>query len=159
MMPSKVERLKTIKSIISKEKIETQDELLGRLKDKGYVVTQATLSRDLNELKVAKIKDSSDKSIYVLPEKIISSTPVPSSPKNALDGFISLELSKNIGVIKTIPAFSHTIASAIDYANIPEVLGTLAGNDIVIIVFAEDVTHEQAVGALKRDLPAFKEYI
>lgn len=136
-MENKSQRLADIKTIIQTEHVTSQDSLLQNLISKGYHITQATLSRDLKLLKVAKMPDGAGSYRYVLPNAITSQHIKNSSDKKTMDGFLSIEFSGNLGVIKTIPAFSHTVASAIDSSEINSILGTIAGNDTIICVIRE----------------------
>lgn len=136
-MENKSQRLADIKTIIQNEQVTSQETLLNKLVSLGYHLTQATLSRDLKLLKVAKMPDGSGSYRYVLPNAITSQDIKNSSDRKTMDGFLSIEFSGNIGVIKTIPAFSHTVALAMDHSEIKSVVGTIAGNDTIIFVVRE----------------------
>jgi len=152
LMENKSQRLAEIKRIIQSEHVTSQDELLQKLISQGYLITQATLSRDLKLLKVAKMPDGGGSYRYVLPNAI-TSVHISSSSKQTMDGFLSIEFSGNIGVIKTVPAFSHTVASAIDAADVTSILGTLAGNDTVLLVTREGFTSSDVKQALLKEFP------
>lgn len=152
-MEQRSQRLSDIKKIIQTEQVSSQDNLLKNLISKGYHITQATLSRDLKLLKVAKMPDASGIYRYVLPQNIEQHDIISSSDKTSVDGFLSIEFSGNIGVINTIPAFSHTIASAIDNANMESIAGTLAGNDTIIFVIREDHNPNNVRKELSKKFP------
>lgn len=127
-MKKKRERLDAIKEIILKSRISNQDELLGPLQSRGFDITQATLSRDLKQLKIAKVPDSDGKYIYVLPktDSIGNAIQYPTDDgglQNDLGGFVSINFSQNIAVIKTTPGFAGSIAYDIDFGHSPEIFG------------------------------------
>jgi transcriptional regulator of arginine metabolism len=151
-MDTKSQRLATIKRIIQTTHITSQEELLQQLISLGFHITQATLSRDLKLLKVAKMPDGQGSYRYALPNAatLVSNS---TSGKHALDGFLSLEFSGNMGVIKTIPAFSHTVASAIDSADLNAIAGTLAGNDTIFFVVRQGYSPDDVKQALRKEFP------
>jgi transcriptional regulator of arginine metabolism len=151
-MDNKSQRLATIKRIIQTTHITSQEELLQNLISLDFHITQATLSRDLKFLKVAKMPDGQGSYRYHLPDAT-SQVNLSSSGIHSLDGFLSLEFSGNMGVIKTIPAFSHTIASAIDSANPDSIAGTLAGNDTIFFVIRQGYTPDDVKQALRKEFP------
>ena len=152
-MDNKSQRLAEIKKIIQNEQVNSQDELLKNLNSIGFHVTQATLSRDLKLLKVAKMPDNQGSYRYVLPNMQAAVQHSISSDKHSLEGFISIEISGNIGVINTIPAFSHTISSTIDACKFPAIAGTLAGNDTILFAVREGYTSKDVKDALLKEFP------
>jgi len=152
-MDNKSLRLAAIKKIIQNEHVTSQDDLLKILISKGFHLTQATLSRDLKLLKVAKMPGSDGTYRYVLPTAMASGSMNFKAGINSLEGFLSIEFSGNAGVIKTVPAFSHTIASSIDEANIKAIAGTLAGNDTILFVVREGYTPKQVKESLSKEFP------
>ncbi|HAF30288.1 MAG TPA: hypothetical protein DCG75_14700 [Bacteroidales bacterium] len=152
---NKENRLNTIRQIITNQKIRSQEEILSRLTDLGFELTQATLSRDLKQLNVGRIP-SKNGFTYVISDDIVNS-----QKKNQFSpiayGFLALEFSGNMVIIKTLPAYSHTIADAIDKAELNEVLGTIAGNDTVFAVLREGVASDQFIQAIVGALPELKE--
>ncbi len=162
-MKKKRERLDSIKEIILKSRISNQDELLGPLQSRGFDITQATLSRDLKQLKIAKVPDSDGKYIYVLPktDSIGNAIQYPTDDgglQNDLGGFVSINFSQNIAVIKTTPGFAGSIAYDIDFGHSPEILGTIAGDDTIMVVLQEGITHKKAYDILARYIPALRPY-
>ena len=136
-MKSKKNRLETLRLIISSQEMGNQEELLAALRKEGYVVTQATLSRDLKQLKVAKAATMRGNYIYVLPNVTMYkrvSTPAQVKEMMQVPGFLSIHFSGNMGVIKTRPGYASSIAYNIDASHISCILGTIAGDDTIFIV-------------------------
>ena len=130
-MKVKNDRLEALRMIISSQELGSQDELLDALKKEGFQLTQATLSRDLKQLKVAKA--------------VREMMQVP--------GFLSIHFSGNMGVIKTRPGYASSIAYNIDNSHINEILGTIAGDDTIFIVIKQGVTTEEVIEALSEVVP------
>lgn len=155
-MRIKKDRLETLRMIISSREMGSQEELLAALQEEGFKLTQATLSRDLKQLKVAKAASMGGNYVYVLPNvamyKRVSS---PSQVKEMMQvpGFISINFSGNIGVIKTRPGYASSIAYNIDASNIPYILGTIAGDDTILIVCTENASEHDVVAALSKVVP------
>lgn len=151
-MKKKTNRLDTIKMLISSREICSQDELLNYLKKEGLGVTQATLSRDLKQLKVAKASSMTGKYAYVLPNSTVyRRLPDNDSPVREMmkfTGFVSINFSHNIAVIRTRPGYASSLAYDIDNHNLNEIVGTIAGDDTIMLVIREDATHEQVRQAL-----------
>lgn len=144
-MSTKSSRLDTIKLIISSREISSQDELLKALAVEGFKLTQATLSRDLKQLKVAKAASSSGNFVYVLPNNTMyRRVKEHHSIKEmmSMNGLVSLQFSGNIAVIKTRPGYASSLAYDIDNANIPQIIGTIAGDDTIMIVLEENCSKE-----------------
>jgi transcriptional regulator of arginine metabolism len=150
-MKVKDNRLDAIKMIISSKEINNQEELLAELRNVGFQLTQATLSRDLKQLKVAKAASMNGQYVYVLPNETMYKRvrkPVSVIEMLKQPGFLSISFSGNLGVIKTRPGYASSIAYNIDNSNIPEILGTIAGDDTIFIVAKEGVDREQLAVAL-----------
>ena len=152
-MRNKLNRQEAIFRLISKGKAANQDTLLGLLRNEGYECTQATLSRDLHEMKVVKIPAEDKGYVYALaPGKKVTS--LKNSRINHLaDGFLNVQVSGNILVITTLPGYASSIALAVDHAGIPELLGTIAGDDTIFAVLKENVTKEEIKHVLMKTLP------
>lgn len=151
-MKNKTNRLDTIKMLISSREICSQEELLDYLKKEGLGVTQATLSRDLKQLKVAKASSMTGKYAYVLPNSTVyRRLPENNSPVREMmkyTGFISINFSHNIAVVRTRPGYASSLAYDIDNHNLDEIVGTIAGDDTIMLVIREGATHEQVRQAL-----------
>lgn len=151
-MKNKTNRLDTIKMLISSREICSQEELLDYLKKEGMGVTQATLSRDLKQLKVAKASSMTGKYVYVLPNSTVYRR-LPNNEKTVNEmmkftGFISIQFSHNIAVIRTRPGYASSLAYDIDNHDLDEILGTIAGDDTIMLVIREGVSHDQVRHAL-----------
>ena len=150
-MRFKNDRLEAIKLLISSQEIGSQKELLEALEAEGFIVTQATLSRDLKQLKVAKAASMNGRYVYVLPNETMYrrvQKPLPAREMMLTPGFLSIQFSGNIGVIKTRPGYASSIADNIDNSNIPEILGTIAGDDTIMIVVKEGVQEFEIIDLL-----------
>ena len=150
-MKEKNNRLEALRLIISSQQLGSQEELLNALMREGYQLTQATLSRDLKQLKVAKASTLSGNYIYVLPnETMYKRVSTASSLREMMQvpGFISINFSGNMGVIKTRPGYASSIAWNIDRSDIPQIMGTIAGDDTIFIVTREGSSHQEVIDAL-----------
>lgn len=147
-----------ITKIIHDERVSSQEDLLEILRSKGYELTQATLSRDLKQLRVIKMPDEEGFYRYSLPPDTDSKPGAEQAePRHALEGFLSVEFSGNLAVIRTVPAYSHAIASAIDANEFSSVAGTVAGNDTIMVVLREGCGPEAFKEALLGTYPGLKE--
>ena len=126
----KVNRHNKIIEIINKYDIETQEELADYLNREGYNVTQATVSRDIRELKLTKVNSANGQK-YALINK---SEPVMQEKYNWIlkDGFVSVDMAQNILVIKTVSGMAMAVAAALDAMEFNEVVGTIAGDDTIM---------------------------
>ena len=153
-MKKKANRLDAIKMIISSKEVGSQEELLQELGQEGFELTQATLSRDLKQLKVAKATNASGK--YVLPAsplyRRVSDTHLTASAVHQA-GALSVKFSGNLAVVHTLPGHASHIAYDIDNKRFEEILGTLAGDDTIILVLAEGVSSELALRRLAEVIP------
>lgn len=152
-MKERHNRLAVLKEIIKKNKIDNQDMLLQMLKEEGFEVTQATLSRDLKMLKVGKISDGWHGYYYSLPEGELSNDSEQSLVEDVRRGVVSMEFSGNMGVIKTKSGHASAVAYALDNLGIPEILGTLAGDDTIFVLLREGMTKEDLREDFIRKVP------
>ena len=155
-MKVKSNRMELLKMLISSKEMSSQEELLNALAVEGYNITQATLSRDLKQLKVAKAATMSGKYVYVLPnETMYRRVSKAASMKEMLQstGFRSINFSGNMGVIKTRPGYASSIAYNIDNSDIPQILGTIAGDDTIFIVKSVGVSNDEIIEGLRQVLP------
>lgn len=158
-MKVKNDRLEALRLIISSQELGSQDELLVALKKEGFQLTQATLSRDLKQLKVAKAASMNGNYMYVLPnETMYKRVNTPNSIREMMKapGFLSINFSGNMGVIKTRPGYASSIAWNIDNSNIPYILGTIAGDDTIFIVIKEGISYQEVIDALSEFVPEIK---
>jgi transcriptional regulator of arginine metabolism len=143
-MKNKRNRLQIITELLRSTVVGSQEELLNLLAERKLNVTQATLSRDLKLLKVAKTPLTNGTYKYVLPP--ITKTISPQGTFNHLTSHgavLSIEFSGNLAVMKTKPGYASAIAWDIDNKGSIEILGTIAGDDTILIIPREGVTREQ----------------
>ena len=155
-MKVKNNRLEALRLIMSSQQLGSQDELLNALQKEGFKLTQATLSRDLKQLKVAKAASMSGNYVYVLPNETMYkrvSTPNSIREMMKVPGFVSINFSGNMGVIKTRPGYASSIAWNIDNSDIPEIIGTIAGDDTIFIVTKEGVSSQEVIESLSDVVP------
>ncbi len=127
----KMERRSKIIELIGKYQIETQEELGERLEEAGFPVTQATISRDIRELKLTKVSvDGVHQKYTLLQEK--ETNLYHKYVRVLQDGFLWMDQAENILVIKTISGMAMAIAAAIDNLEVPGVVGTIAGDDTLM---------------------------
>lgn len=142
--------------IISSRELGSQDELLEALQNEGFKLTQATLSRDLKQLKVAKAATMNGNYVYVLPNVTMYkrvSTPNQIKEMLQVPGFQSINFSGNMGVIKTRPGYASSIAYNIDNNNLQNIIGTIAGDDTIFIVIKQGVTEDDVISELSQVVP------
>ncbi len=154
-MKDRSARLRIIRHLIKNDRIESQESLLSRLEGEGFTLTQATLSRDLKLLKVGKVSDGS-RSVYVLPDEDSHKESIRNYLRDVKRGWISVDFSGNIAVVSTLAGHANSVAFALDRMEIPEILGTVAGDDTVILVLRESVSREAAVSAFRSRFPGLE---
>lgn len=156
-MKNRVQRQLEIRKIISKGNVRSQEEILTVLKAKGFQITQATLSRDLKFLQVAKIPHPLSGYVYAAPgEEQKEIKPGRTADSFLVDGFKGLEFSGNLAVMRTLPGYASTIAAVIDGARQWEIIGTVAGDDTILIVRREGTTAADLTNALVAIIPKLK---
>lgn len=150
-------RLKAIRKLIKANRIESQEELLSLLISEGYDLTQATLSRDLKLLKVGKIADGHDGYVYTLPTEEENHESEHIFVQDFLRGYISIECSKNIVVIKTFPGHASPVCNALDNMNFEEILGTVAGENCMFACLKDGVSSADFLKKLKEKIPELED--
>ena len=129
----KSDRQNAMLELISRQEIETQEEMITKLRELGYEVTQATVSRDIRDLKLTKTLTARGTYRYVRNNAHHHANAVKLN--NAVsDSITSIDYSANIVVLKTYPGLAMAVASGIDAMNIPNVLGCIGGDDTIMIV-------------------------
>ncbi len=127
----KLERHSKIVELIGKYEIGTQEELAQRLNEAGFNVTQATVSRDIRELKLTKVQAENGKQKYV-----VLAAPKGTSAIKYIrilkDGFVSMDMAQNILVIKTVSGMAMAVAAALDAIQLHEIVGCIAGDDTIM---------------------------
>lgn len=156
-MKIKAQRLIAIKQLIASRKVSSQEELVVLLEGEGYKITQATLSRDLKYLKVAKVPDAETGYKYVVPETTQKQDEPVSHEEFPVSGVESIEFSGHLAIMKTRPGFANGIASVIDSHGPYEILGTIAGDDTIMLISREGVSKSDVINALSLFMPGLKE--
>lgn len=141
-------RQTAILSIIEQNDIETQEELAGKLKEMGIVVTQATVSRDIKELRLLKVLSGSggykyataDKAEHGLSERFV---------RMFKDSVLSINFAGNIVVIKTLAGSANAAAEAIDSMHLPEILGTMAGDNTILVIVQNEAEAAEAANRFR----------
>jgi len=152
-----VARQARIVELVSQEQVHSQSELLALLEAEGIETTQATLSRDLDELGAVKLRGAGGVPVYVIPDD--------GSPVRGIEGgtgrlsrllaelLVSADASGNLAVLRTPPGGAHYLASALDRAALHDVVGTIAGDDTLMVVAREPLTGAQLVARLRELQP------
>jgi transcriptional regulator of arginine metabolism len=149
-MNQKTQRFATIRKIIRNELISSQEELIARLRECGVEITQSTLSRDLKYMNVAKVPHKDKGYIYVLPNTVQHDANVSS---NISDNITSLTFSGNLGILKTKSGYASAISVPIDNLDSPDILGTIAGDNTVLLILREEANRGQIIESLVRIFP------
>ncbi len=151
---NRTRRLLEISRIIKNHKISNQEELLSMLNQKGFKYTQATLSRDLKLLKAGKVADNEKGYIYVLPGEKEDKFSGEEMKDTVNRGFLSIDYSGNMVIIKTLPGFAGGIALRIDRMKAFEILGTIAGDDTILVISREGIGRQEVHRVLTTEIPA-----
>lgn len=148
----KVTRHKKIIELISQYDIETQEELAQRLNDAGYNVTQATISRDIRELKLTKMSMGQKQKYVLIQNK--SSDLDEKYIRILRDGFTSMDMAQNILVVKTVSGMAMAVAAALDALNLDEIVGCIAGDDTIMCAIRSVEDTHKVIAKLNRILDA-----
>ncbi|MGP1378552.1 arginine repressor [Prevotella veroralis] len=155
-MKVKNSRLEALKMLISSMELSSQEEVLRALKTEGFQLTQATLSRDLKQLKVAKAASMNGKYVYILPNETMYkrvTTPRKATEMLQRSGYISVKISGQLAIVKTRPGYASAIAYDIDASDSDLILGTIAGDDTIFVAIREGVTRGQILRVLSYVIP------
>jgi len=138
---SKIQRHIKIRELITENEIETQDDLVDRLKNMGYNVTQATISRDIKELRLVKVPATNETYKYSLPadQKF---NPLNKLKRLIMDAFVKIDHASHFIVLKTLPGNAHAIGVLIDNLDWEEIMGTICGDDTCLIICKTDTDAE-----------------
>ncbi len=147
-------RLQVIRMIVTSQHVESQEELLIELDKAGFPCGQATLSRDLKQLRISKVRGRNGHSVYALPREG-QFQPVPTQVEINNTKW-RIQSSNNLLVIHTPPGHAGMVAYDIDSAENPMVLGSVAGDDTVLVILAENADREEAIYQMKRIIPQLK---
>ncbi|MBG9793551.1 arginine repressor [Paenibacillus dendritiformis] len=137
-----------IREIIMNNEIETQDELVDALRSAGYHVTQATVSRDMKELHLIKVPMKDGRYKYSLPVDQ-RFNPAQKLKRSLLDNFISIDSTENLVVIKCLPGTANAIAVLMDNIEWPEIMGTVCGDDTILIICRTKKESDQVVAQIE----------
>ena len=152
-MNQKTHRLSVIRKIIRSEYISSQEELIARLRECGVEITQSTLSRDLKYMNVAKVPHKDKGYIYVLPNTVQHDANVSS---NISDNITDIAFSGNICVISTKPGYASAISVPIDNKGISEILGTIAGDNTILLILRDGFDMESLMEQLYMLFPSLR---
>ncbi len=133
----KATRQEEILKLVSEEAIQTQDELITRLRQLGYGVTQATVSRDIRQLKLTKVMTADGVYRYVLPH-VNDESSATQLNQTLVNAITHIDHVNNIIVIKTFPGMAQAVASGIDAAQSKDILGCVGGDDTIIVIARTD---------------------
>lgn len=134
----KYQRQSLILALIEEYAIETQKELSERLRDAGYDVTQATVSRDIKELRLVKVLDHDDKYKYAASGGDMASDFTARFRNIFRESVVRADSAGNMVVIKTLTGVASAAAAAIDAMNLPYIVGSLAGDDTIFLVMRDE---------------------
>ena len=142
----KNKRQELILRLVEDNDIETQEELISRLNDAGYTVTQSTISRDIRALKLTKVTTAKGVYKYAAPRAFDSGVRF----RNTLsDSILKVDWAMNQIVIKTLPGMAQALATAIDGIERPDVLGCVAGDDTIIVVTRSPEAAAEVAGGVR----------
>lgn len=147
----KKNRHSRIIELIQEYDIETQEDLADKLREDGYQVTQATVSRDIRELKLSKVQAGNGKQKYIvighddshLADKYI---------RVLKDGFLSMDNAQNILVVKTVSGMAMAVAAALDAMKMREIVGSIAGDDTIMIAVRTTQETKEVMGKIREIL-------
>ena len=143
----KIKRHNEIIELIKSREIGTQEELLDLLKNKGYDVTQATISRDIRELNLTKVNNGGRQKYAVIVKDEEFSDKYVMVLK---EGFVSMLSSGNLIVLRTVVGMAMAVATAIDALEMPEIIGCIAGDDTIFIAVSENNSTMDVMNKLKK---------
>ena len=143
-MKGKTERHRIIREIVRGGKVASQEELAAILEERGIQVAQATLSRDIRDLGISKFHDGSGY-YYSLPAA--QRTPARVAPVTPVI-ISSLEFSGQLAILKTMPGHANMVAAIIDAGSLPEVAGTIAGDDTIMVAAREGISRDKLATSL-----------
>ena len=144
----KINRHAKILDLISRDDIETQEELAEKLNAEGFPVTQATVSRDIREMKLTKVTNDRGRQVY----KVMQGTETGMNEKYLRilrDGFVAMDMAQNILVVKTVSGMAMAVAAAIDAMKLKEIVGSIAGDDTIMIAVRTTEETETAMGKIR----------
>ena len=157
MTDTRTRRLRILAELIRSGAFVSQEELTDKLKELGFAVTQATVSRDLEQLGALKLKRSGVLS-YALPDQLGGADWSAGRLERILREFVvSIEAAGQLIVVKTPPGSAHLVASAIDHAALPEIAGTVSGDDTMLVAVRDGTAIHNVIARFERMLGREKE--
>ncbi|AET61525.1 MULTISPECIES: transcriptional regulator AhrC/ArgR [Paenibacillus] len=136
-----------IREIISQREIETQDDLVEALRKAGFQVTQATVSRDIKELLLIKVPMDDGRYKYSMPSDQ-RYNPAQKLKRTLVDNFLHIDYTTNLIVMKCLPGTANSIAALLDNIEWPEIMGTISGDDTILIICRSEENSEAIVNRL-----------
>ena len=147
---SKHQRQHRVARLLAGQVVTSQEQLVGLLADEGIESTQATVSRDLDDLGAVKVRVPGAESMYAIPEHPADRVvPIDQLRRVMGEWVVDVGYSGNLVVLRTPPGSAHVVASALDRTGIEGSIGTVAGDDTLMVVAAEGTTGEQLATALR----------
>lgn len=151
-MYDKNSRQNTIKELVKAGMVHSQEELQELLNERGFAATQATLSRDMKALGIVKMHDPEFGYSYRIPYGTASGS--ASAPGSiSAEGVLSIEFSGQLAVIKTRPGFANVVGAILDASHAAAIMGTIAGDDTVLLVLRDSFTRSDVMDSLSAVLP------
>ncbi len=145
-MKTKSQRLSALRALLSERDLSRQEEVLFALQQAGFTITQATLSRDLKQLKVVKVFRADGRYTYTLPSETAYRRAVSAPQSSALTtsaGAVTLSFAGSIAVLRTRPGYASSVAYNLDNLHIPQIIGTIAGDDTIFIALREGADYDE----------------
>ena len=150
MRLSKTQRQHLVAKLLAGHAVTSQDQLVGLLAEENVAATQATVSRDLDDLGAIKVRGAGGESIYAIPE-LPKDQRAPDDHLRRVfgDWVVEVSHSANIVVLRTPPGSAHVVGSALDRSGLPEVIGTVAGDDTLLVVVADGLSGAEVAESLR----------
>ena len=159
-MITKNRRLAIIQELVNVHSPNSQGKLLKLLHERGFAITQTTLSRDIKQLKISKMPNDKGNYIYMNPnQETVAQSRFLHKERSIFPlhrGFISIEFSYQLGIIKTRAGYANAIALDIDTHASNVILGTIAGENTVLVIPREGVTRQEILNGLEAIIPCIK---
>jgi len=152
-MKARAARLAAINRVVTQEVVDSQERLVELLEAEGFAVTQATLSRDLKHLGIGKVPGPDGGYAYTPPEAESRAGTAATLVADFLRGFVALAWSGSFALLKTLPGHAASVASALDNLRVDGILGTVAGDDTILVVPRDGVSRQRIQKALRERIP------
>jgi len=148
MQKATIQRQRLIADFIDEGNVSSQNQLKGMLKKNGIIITQATLSRDLSEIGAVKKRLKNGRLIYILPTQEENSVQFKIAAKALRDFVLDVEFVLNQVIVKTLTAAATVVADSIDNLNIPEMIASIAGDNVVLIITKGEIEAKNVANQL-----------